>query len=168
MSTQIEQIAQRVADLQKDMNQVGNLVERLDITIEKLTEVSTTVSQLLAVQGNRLEVQERLQEKLQDMVERRKTETDDAINKTYLRMERIEEKLQNNIKDSIETLKKDVADTNDEIIKALDEIKNDIKSNNEHTNTRMSTLEKWMWTLAGVVSTTITGVAVAESLFNIF
>lgn len=75
----VKKLAESVNDLQKDMAQVGTLVDRLDVTIEKLTEVSTTVSQLLAVQGNRLDFQEKVAAKLEDLIEKRRVETETMI-----------------------------------------------------------------------------------------
>jgi hemerythrin superfamily protein len=67
--------------------QVGNLVDRLDVTIEKLTEVSTTVSQLLAVQGNRLDFQEKVAAKLEDLIEKRRVETETMIKDLHKKIE---------------------------------------------------------------------------------
>jgi len=47
-NSDVKKLAETIATLQTDMAQVGTLVERLDVTIEKLTEVSTHVSNLLA------------------------------------------------------------------------------------------------------------------------
>lgn len=123
----IKQIASNVSALQQDMAQVGLLVERLDVTIEKLTEVSSSVSQLLAVQGNRLEFQEKIQEKLQELVEKRRVETDVAINNVYNRIEKVEKDLQ-----------VDISDTEDKILDKLDDIKS-----------RMNRIEKWLWMVLG-------------------
>lgn len=75
----VKKLVDDVHDPQKDMAQVGTLVDRLDVTIEKLTEVSTTVSQLLAVQGNRLDFQEKVAAKLEDLIEKRRVETETMI-----------------------------------------------------------------------------------------
>lgn len=75
----VKKLTDDVHDLQKDMAQIGTLVDRLDVTIEKLTEVSSTVSQLLAVQGSRLDFQEKFAAKLEDLVEKRRVETENMI-----------------------------------------------------------------------------------------
>lgn len=150
----VSDIKNNVNDLQKDMAQVGLLVERLDITIEKLTEVSTTVSQVLAVQGNRLEVQEKIQEKLQDVVDQRKRETDDAIKNIYGRIERVQRDLQDDMDNNEDKI---IA----EIQKISTEIKEDTKKQHEQFGERLNKIEKWMWTLVG-------GAAVVAVIFNIF
>lgn len=52
----------KVAILEKDISQFAGLFERLDQTIEKLTDVSQTIKQLLAVHESRLNTQEKVSE----------------------------------------------------------------------------------------------------------
>jgi hypothetical protein len=52
----------KVAILERDVSQFAGLFERLDQTIEKLTDVSQTIKQLLAVHESRLNTQEKLSE----------------------------------------------------------------------------------------------------------
>lgn len=140
--SEIKKLAENVSSLQKDMAQVGSLVDRLDVTIEKLTEVSSTVSQLLAVQGNRLEFQEKIQEKLQDLVEKRRQETDSSIKDVYNRIEKVEKDLQ-----------QDMENTEDKIIKKIEEMQKASTAQHENINKgltdRMARLEKWMWSAVG-------------------
>lgn len=136
--TEVKQLAVDVSELQKDMAQVGVLVDRLDVTIEKLTEVSTTVSQLLAVQGNRLEFQEKVAERLQELVEKRKQEMDNSIKDVYARVEKIEE----DIYKEMESSHKDVLDE----IKSL---KVDGAKQHQDMNDRIGRFERWMWTCIG-------------------
>ena len=134
----VKRLAENVSSLQQDMAQVGALVDRLDVTIEKLTEVSSTVSQLLAVQGNRLEFQEKVAEKLQDLVEKRRQETDTSIKEVYNRVEKVEKDLQ-----------KDIDDNQVEVIKEIKDLRTEGQNQHKEMNDRIGRLEKWMWTLGG-------------------
>jgi uncharacterized coiled-coil protein SlyX len=117
----VKKLSEDVTSLQKDMAQVGTLVDRLDVTIEKLTEVSSTVSQLLAVQGNRLEFQEKVASKLEDLVEKRRQETDTMVKDLHTKIEKVES----------DTYK-------------------DIEANKDkEMSDRIGRLEKWMWTIVG-------------------
>ena len=142
VDSDIKRLNEHVNTLERDMAQVGTLVERLDITIEKLTEVSTTVSQLLAVQGNRLEFQEKIQEKLQDLVEQRRQETDSNIKNVYKRIEKVETACYD-----------DINSTSDRFIKHIDDIQtkntNQLNEINKSINDRINKLEKWMWSALG-------------------
>lgn len=140
--SEVKKLAENVSSLQKDMAQVGALVDRLDVTIEKLTEVSTTVSQLLAVQETRLEFHEKVQEKLQDLVEKRRQETDNSIKDVYNRIEKVEKDLQS-----------DMEHTENKIINKIEEMQKSSTDQHERINKgisdRIDRLEKWMWTAVG-------------------
>lgn len=134
----VKKLSENVASLQKDMAQVGTLVDRLDVTIEKLTEVSSTVSQLLAVQGNRLEFQEKVQERLEKIVEDRRQETDKNIKDVYVRIEKVEKDLQEDM------------DVNyNKIATKIEELKKEGTEQHTILNDRITRMEKWMWMLIG-------------------
>lgn len=140
--TEVKKLAESVNDLQKDMAQVGLLVDRLDVTIEKLTEVSTNVAQLLAVQGNRLEFQEKVADKLQDLVEKRRAETEEYVKNLHIKIDNVEKDLQS-----------DITATHDKIIAKIDQMQQSgTKQHQEISDkltTRIESLEKWMWKIAG-------------------
>jgi len=144
----VKKLSENVASLQKDMAQVGTLVDRLDVTIEKLTEVSTAVSQLLAVQGNRLEFQEKVQERLEKMVETRRSETDKSIKDVYIRIENVERGLQ-----------EDMDDGYNKIAGKIEQLSKEGTDQHKVLNDRMTRMEKWMWMLVG-------GGIVIGTLFN--
>lgn len=136
--TEIKRLSETVNTLQKDMAQVGTLVDRLDVTIEKLTEVSSTVSQLLAVQGNRLDFQEKIQERLEKVVEDRRQETDKSIKDVYVRIEKVEKDLQ-----------EDMDDSHNKIVLKIEELSKSGTEQHQVLNERMTRMEKWMWMLIG-------------------
>lgn len=135
---EVADIAKDVYQLKADMAQINTLVDRLDITITKLTEVSTNISELLAVQTNRLETQEKLSSKLFEIIEKRKDESEQSDKDIQLQMKNLEKELY------------------DEIEEKQEKILNELKSMKE-TNTkqhlemsqRMTKLEKWIWIVTG-------------------
>jgi hypothetical protein len=139
-----------VLKLQHDISQIGALVDRIDITIEKLTEVSTRVSELLAVQGIRLETQEKVSEQLKDLIEKRRVETDTNIRDVYYKVDKVEKDIYGEIESSES--------------KVLEEIKAMRReSTKQHTElkTKVEQLERWMWTVMG-------GFAVALFIFEVY
>ena len=123
-------LADTVGSLQRDMVQVGSLVTRLDVTIEKLTEVSTAVSQLLAVQGNRLEFQEKVAEKLQNILENRRQEHDSQIKDIHAKIDATKSDLQDEIEDS-----------NSDVLVELKSVSD-----------KMSRIEKLVWIMIGAAT----------------
>lgn len=134
----VQKLADSVTSLQKDMMQIGSLVDRLDVTIEKLTEVSSTVSQLLAVQGSRLEFQEKVAEKLQDLVEKRREETDHYIRDVYKQIEKVERDLH-----------EDMEENNTKVLDQIEKLSLTSQQQHKEMNDRMARFEKWMWTALG-------------------
>lgn len=140
--SEVKKLAENVSSLQRDMAQVGALVDRLDITIEKLTEVSTTVSQLLAVQGNRLEFQEKVGDKLQDLVERRRVETESYVKDLHIKIDTVEKDLKEDIKGTHLDILEKIGEMQESGTKQHQEI-------SDKLGDRITSLEKWMWTIAG-------------------
>lgn len=134
----LNEINLQVAQLRNDMAQINVLVDRLDITIAKLTEVSSSVSQLLAVQGNRLDQQEKASNQISFLLEKRKDEMIESYEVLHKRITATErehkaesEKLETKILDEI----KGIREENKEMHAAL--------------NKKIVELEKWMWVVTG-------------------
>jgi hypothetical protein len=133
-----EKMAENIYSLQKDMAQIGPLVERLDITIEKLTEVSSNVSMLLAVHSSRIEFQEKLLEKTQTLIEDNRRESDKNIKDVYYRVESVERDLYSEIEANQEKVLKEIKDMRAESTLQHNELK-----------ARVLRIDKWMWTMIG-------------------
>ena len=50
----------QIAGLKKDVQNVNNLNDRLDLAIQKLTDVSTSIKQMLAVHEEKISRQEQI------------------------------------------------------------------------------------------------------------
>jgi hypothetical protein len=95
--SELTELSKEVAILKTDMAQVSGLIDRLDLTIAKLTEVSTTVSQLLAVQGNRLEQQEKSAYQFSALLEKRRDEAAESNEIMHKRISSAEKEFQTEI-----------------------------------------------------------------------
>ena len=139
-NSDVKKLSDTISTLQQDMAQVGTLVDRLDVTIEKLTEVSTRVSELLAVQGTRLLNQEKVSEQIQTLIETRRVETDTNIKDVYVRVERVEKDLYTDIEASQTKVLTEIKEMRAESTKQHNELKG-----------KVNRLEKWMWTCIGAI-----------------
>lgn len=134
----IQRLADDVSSLQQNMAKFGSLVDRLDITIDKLTEVSTSVSQLLAVHESKLTAQEEYTRHITELVERRRVDTDDKLKAIGDRIIAGEKEIQTKLDNQYDSL--------------LEEIKASRKdSAGEHKELvdRISKVEKWSWLVIG-------------------
>lgn len=134
----IEKLHEDVSYLRKDMAVIGSLVDRFDATINKLTDISNNVSNLLAVHENKLSTQEVLSKQLAELVETRRVETDEKI-------QLLHERISSGERD----IKEKIDDQYDELMTEIKEMR--AESVNQHTalSTRITAMEKWQWVVIG-------------------
>lgn len=131
-------LAEDVSYLSRDMAVVNTLVGRLDTTIDKLTDISSSVSNLLAVHETKLTSQEIISKQLSDLVEARRVETDDKLQILHERISSGERELKENIDDQY-----------DELMKEIKEMRAESTTQHNTLSERITTMEKWMWTVIG-------------------
>jgi chromosome segregation ATPase len=144
----LQKLADNVSYLQQDMAKVGLLVDRLDTTIDKLADISNSVSNLLAVHETKLSAQEIISKQTVDLVEKRRVETDDKLQTIHARISSGEKELA----DKIDT-------QYDEIMFELKEMRRESTEQHNQLSSRITTMEKWMWAVvggAGVIGALIT------------
>ena len=73
-----DNIEVRVAVLEKELSQVTGLFDRLDLTIDKLTDVSNSINRLLAIHETKINSQEDAQRDIYHELELRRRETDNV------------------------------------------------------------------------------------------
>ncbi len=134
----LNELSKQVSELRADMAQINTLVDRLDITIEKLTEVSSSVSQLLAVQGSRLDQQEKSSNQLSLLLEKRKDEFSESVEILHKRINTTEK-----------DFKAELEKSNEKILGEMKAIREESKSNYAALNKKISDMEKWMWIVTG-------------------
>ena len=134
----VDKLSEDVSYLNRDMAVVNTLVGRLDTTIDKLTDISNNVSNLLAVHETKLTAQEIISKQLSDLVEARRVETDDKVQLLHERISSGERELKASIDEQY-----------DELMKEIKEMR--AESTTQHTtlSDRITAMEKWMWTVVG-------------------
>lgn len=120
--------------LKRDMHQLNGLFSRLDVTIEKLGEVSTNLTKMIAVHENRLEQQEDADKKNHDMIQ--------------LLFEKVEER-RKETETTKEDFRKDITKLHDDILKEIKELKQNQNEYYERSGRRIGALEKWKWMVVG-------------------
>lgn len=138
MSINVDQLNRDVYNLKSEMAQVSVLVERLDTTIEKLTEVSTSISQLLAVQGSRLDQQEKSSNQLSLLIEKRKDEVSESV-----------QILHNRINNNEKEFREELSKMNDNILGEIKKIREDNIAQHKQMSEKMTQLERWIWVVTG-------------------
>ena len=94
----------QLTGLKKDIENVTNLNARLDTAIEKLTDVSTSIKQMLAVHEEKISRQEQIDEIIFDKLKERAGEIDNVHRDLSKEIQQVEKRLLIEIK----TIKLDI------------------------------------------------------------
>jgi DNA repair exonuclease SbcCD ATPase subunit len=138
-----------VSYLQQDMAKVGALVDRHDTIIDKLTEVSTSLSQLMAVHESKLTAQELIMKQTTDLVEKRRMEVEDKVQQLHGRISSGERELGTKIEDQY-----------DDIMTEIKEMRQESQTQHTALSDRITAMEKWHWLIIG--GSIIVGVLISQ------
>jgi polyribonucleotide nucleotidyltransferase len=93
-----EDLRTQIALLEKDMTQTSTFLEKLDAAIEKISDVSASIKELLAVHDHKLNQQHEVNSEIYDLIKELREEnhkdhleTKTEIQKLALRLENIEQ-----------------------------------------------------------------------------
>lgn len=134
----LTKLAADVSYLQTDMAKVGALVDRLDTTIDKLTEVSTSLSQLMAVHEAKLSAQEIITKQTTELVERRRLEMEEKVQQLHTRISSGERELGGKIEDQY-----------DDIMAEIKGMRAESQTQHTALSDRITAMEKWHWLIVG-------------------
>ena len=137
----VSALADDVSYLQQDMAKIGMFVDRLDITIDKLAEVSTSLSQLLAVHETKISAQDAIVKSVSDLVEKRREEMEENVKLLHARISSGEKEMEDKLDDRSES-----------ILEELKEMRAESAKQHEALNNRITVLEKWMWVVVGALA----------------
>lgn len=147
-----DQVETRVAVLEKDFSNISGLFNRLDNALDKLADISSSVKQLLAVHDARLDTQEKMDEKLHDMIEKRRVTTDQQYEALHKRIGEVKDELYEEI------------DTrNKAIIDCINKVSKDQEEHHKVMEEKITNMEKWKWILIG--GSAVVGYLIAHADF---
>ena len=142
--------------LKKDVQGVATLVDRFDITIEKLGEISESMNRILAVHEIRLENQQKEMETFLKMFQEHK---EDHKRESDLLHDRISTK-HSETKIEVDKGHKALCDK-------IDKMSSDVKAHNVKVEERVAKLEQWKWWVMGICVGLITILTQSKSLMDL-
>ena len=83
----------QIEGLKKDVENVANLNARLDVTIDKLTDISSSIKSMLAVHEEKISRQEQIDEIIFDKLKDRAGEIDTVHRELSREIQQVEKKL---------------------------------------------------------------------------
>jgi chromosome segregation ATPase len=110
----------QLESLRKDIESVNSINNRLDTAIDKLTDVSTSIKQMLAVHEEKIQRQEQVDEVIFNKLKERADEIDNVYR----------------------DLQREINQTEKRLLVEIKSLRNDIGG-------RVGVLEKWRWLIIG-------------------
>ena len=117
----------------------------LENQVEMLREIASDLKRMLAVHDEKLNQHERKQDDIFELIEQRRNEMAEDIKEIHSRISTIQRELCT-----------EITATENRIIKGIDELKDELKTDQEYHNSKQKTLEqriadleKWRWIIIG-------------------
>ena len=117
----------------------------LENQVELLREIASDLKRMLAVHDEKLNQHERKQDDIFELIEQRRNEMAEDIKEIHSRITTVQRELCT-----------EITATESRIIKGLDELKDELKTDQEYHNSKQKTLEqriadleKWRWIFIG-------------------
>tara|TARA_B100000470_G_C19511458_1_gene267659 strand:+ start:108 stop:575 length:468 start_codon:yes stop_codon:yes gene_type:complete len=133
-----------IASLKKDIKNARDIHIRIDNAIEKLTDVATSIKQMLAVHEEKISQQEAADKALYELVESRRAETENNIKEVHSR---------------ISTTSKELKEL---IYLSEQKLMIEIRSMKNGLTDRVGVLERWRYLIIG--GCIIAGLAISGNL----
>jgi hypothetical protein len=157
----------RIALVEKEIQTVFGLFSRFEIALEKMSDVSGQLKEMIAVHENRLQVQERTDTAIFDQIERRKEEyvtlfekintkisenSNEIKNSLNIEMKEHYMEVRDAINDSRESQKELIRLLNvriDQQVQNRDDQMKNLAAEHDKLVERVAHLEKWRWMIIG-------------------
>lgn len=134
----VKSLETEVALIKNDVSQIGSLFEKLEVALDKITDVNNSIGKLLAVHEQRLlEGDREFKEMKQDL--------DVAENKFNNEIKDLHSRLTTNTRE----IESKMSDEIDKVLVAIKDLKDHIGDKQEKLDQRITALEKWRWIILG-------------------
>ena len=140
----------KIALMENDIRQMGGLFDRLDVSIEKITELNTSIKEVLAVHEQRI------------------TAAEVDLERTYDTFEEKYEQLHSRISTTNRELSKELKDNTAAVQDTLKELTAQITEHANQHDDRIRALEKRQWMMMGAAAILGFLIGNAEALSILF
>lgn len=140
-----------------ELEVLKSVVNKLDSSLEKISEVSNSIARLLAVHNERLDTLEKTGDKreneIRDLHSRITTQTREILEK----LEAVEKKIEQRMKEN-----------SDASSAAHKSIQNEINQDLKYLDKRMKVQENWRWYILGITAVVMFLLSSGASILKIF
>ena len=135
--------------LKRDVSGLTQVIDKLDVTIDKLAEVSNGLNRMISVHEEQITRQDQADKELFQLIEMRRQETQDQY-------ETLQRKMSNQKSD----LEGQVEKVYEDCISEIKGLRKDSEEQHKAMLTRLGEIEKWKWFIVGIA--TAVGFVVAQ------
>ena len=128
--------------LGKDVEQSSNTIDKLEITIDKLTDISNNLTKLVTVYSNRIDSHDESIRHIYSTIEKNSSRADDKFEQIKTEIVRLEKDINQDIEKTYQRL-------SDKLDKFSIDLKSDAEKKEVDTHSRLSLLEQFQWKLMG-------------------
>ena len=134
----VKSLETEIAVIKNDVNQIGQLFSKLETALDKITDVSNNIGQILAVHEQRLKDGEVHFDELRKDMDNAEDKFDNEVKDLHSRLttntREIEQKMSNEV---------------DKVLEAIKDLKSHMVNKHDKLETRLAALERWRWILLG-------------------
>lgn len=128
--------------IKKDVSSLSMVIEKLDVTIDKLTDVSNGLNRMISVHEQQITRQDQADKELFQLIEMRRKETTENY-----------EALHRKISNQKNELDHDIEKLYVNVVGEIKEMRSDQEKHHLITMERVAQLEKWKWFVVGIATT---------------
>ena len=126
--------------LKKDVVTMSALLTKFDTALDKMQEIASSLSKMVSLQEQRLEVQETATKELQSVLEMRRLEHNSEIKDLHSRITTVNRDLTEKIDQ-----------TESKILAEIQALRTELKSENKGLGTRLGQIELWKYGVGMVI-----------------
>lgn len=125
--------------IKKDISQISKLVDKFDVTIDKLQQVAVDITKIVSIQEQKIQQQDRINSEVEDEARDVRRKVDDTEKNLSIKLTESETK----------------------ILKELQNVKSDLDK-------KITALEAWRYMVMGIISVVVFVVSQAVGLAKLF
>jgi uncharacterized protein YpuA (DUF1002 family) len=125
--------------IKKDISQISKLVDKFDVTIDKLQQVAVDITKIVSIQEQKIQQQDRINSEVEDEARDVRRKVDDIEKNLSIKLTESETK----------------------ILKELQNVKSDLDK-------KITALEAWRYMVMGIISVVVFVVSQAVGLAKLF
>lgn len=124
--------------LKKDVTMISNLCTKFDATIDKMQEIASNLSRMVSLQEQRIEVQEKITQEVQSVLEKRRLEHVEDTKELHSRITTVNRELTQKIDESEKR-----------ILAELHSMRDELRAEKKTFGSRLSEIESWKYMMVG-------------------